>query len=454
MHDPTMPHVHAAAQALSPLPIRDTTVQHAALVCWSMGYHPIPVLDGDKPAAIEWAPYQTKRPPQRDIRQWWPPGSRRNLALVLGPIPRLLVLNLNRKHGDDGVSTLRRHGWTLPPTPTILTAHDGLAYCFKPPDRERYPYLWKTHPFVSGLPGIELRGAGGYQLVPPSALAATARDPAGRYRWAEPWTLMHLLADLAELPDWLRDLWITCDRAPAPPHRAGGTRGTRGKRHTVVASFDATTVCTPVPSAGIGPSGLAALLRDRDTMAGCATCLGWRADGGNFMCPLPGHAEAKPSASLYWNANGELVFRDWHRRSGKEFWALSEVYAAVVSGRIRTDDHGWARTLSNASMATWSLRLLVVAKRLEPYPVALPPLPDEAPASVARLYDGLTLLFGAKWAYEPGRPTMFTRAFAMDWCGVGEKTAWVGTHWLLRRRILVPAGTHRGRPVYLPGDPP
>jgi hypothetical protein len=167
-------------------------------------------------------------------------------------------------------------------------------------------------------------------------------------------------------------------------------------------------------SGGIGASGLAALLQDHETMEACAACLGWRADGGNFACPVPGHAEANPSASLYWNDNGELVFRDWHRRSGKEFWALSEVYAACVSGRLVTDADGLARTLSAASMATWSLRLLIVAKRLEPYPVELPPLPDGAPASVVRLYDGLTLLFGGKWAYEPGQPTMFTRSFAMD----------------------------------------
>ena len=98
-------------------------------------------------------------------------------------------------------------------------------------------------------------------------------------------------------------------------------------------------------------------------------CFGWRVDGGNFPCPLPGHEEARASASLYWNDNGELVFRDWHKRSGKEFWTLSEVYAACVSGRIPTDETGLARTLSHVSMAVWSLRMLVDAKRLEPYPV-------------------------------------------------------------------------------------
>jgi hypothetical protein len=449
-------------------------------MCWNMGYHPMPTRDGDKLAALEWAPYQERRLTQAEIRKWWPPGTRRNIALILGPIPRLLVLNINQKHGDDGLSTLQREGWTLPPTPTILTPHDGFAYCFKPPDRERYPFLFKTHPRVRGYPGIELRGTGGYQLIPPSYVAATARDPAGSYHWAEPWTLTQLFTDLADVPDWLLELWITCDRSPSPPTdyppKTSVKRAAHRQLRTVVVSKDATTVrsrdtttvCSQVVAGGcdttavcssstkgtgLGESGLAALLQDHETMEACAAYLGWRVDGGNFACPLPGHAEAKPSASLYWNSNGELVFRDWHKRSGKEFWTLSEVYAACVSGRIVTDEDGLARTLSNASMETWSLRLLIVAKRLEPYPVELPPLPDDARPSIVRLYDGLKLLFGGKWAYEPEQPTMFTRSFAMDWCGVSEKTAWVGTQWLLQRHIIVPAGKHKGRPVYLPGAP-
>ena len=224
--------------------MRDTSRQQAGLTLWTMAFHPFPTLDGEKKAAIEWAPYQTRRPTQAEIRKWWPPGSRRNLALVLGPIPRLLVLNVNQKHGHDGLSTLQQHGWTLPPTPTIVTPHDGFAYCFKPPDRERYPFLLRPIRRVRGHPGIELRGTGGYQLIPPSYVAATARDPAGSYRWAEPWTMTHLFTDLAEVPDWLLDLWISCDRSPDPPHHTGDTRGKRRRLHTVVASLDTTSTTT------------------------------------------------------------------------------------------------------------------------------------------------------------------------------------------------------------------
>jgi hypothetical protein len=102
-------------------------------------------------------------------------------------------------------------------------------------------------------------------------------------------------------------------------------------------------------------------------------------------------------------------------------------------------------------MATWRLRLLVDAKLVEPYPVELPPLPDDAPARVLKVYEGFHLLLACKWSYAPGHPTMFARAFAAGWCGVGILAAWEATQWLRQRQIIVPAGTYQGRPLYLPG---
>jgi hypothetical protein len=110
-----------------------------------------------------------------------------------------------------------------------------------------------------------------------------------------------------------------------------------------------------------------------------------------------------------------------------------------------------ALSLTAPSLATWRLRLLVDAKLIEPYPVDLPPLPDDAPARVLKVYEGFKLLLACKWAYAPGHPTMFARAFAAGWCGVGLLAAWEATQWLLQRQIIVPAGRYKGRPLYLPG---
>jgi hypothetical protein len=125
-------------------------------------------------------------------------------------VAHLLVLNINQKHGHDGLKTI--NGYSLPTTPTILTPHDGLAYCFSIPDRERYPFGFRTHQEVRDFAGIELRGGGGYQLVPSSHVEATTRDPAGDYRFAPGWILERLMISLVPPPDWLLELWIATDR--------------------------------------------------------------------------------------------------------------------------------------------------------------------------------------------------------------------------------------------------
>jgi hypothetical protein len=270
--------------------VPDTTMQDAAMVFWHLGYHTIPTID--KEAAEKWRRYQTRQPTDAEIRKWWPPGSRRNLAVLLGPRLRLLCLNVNMKHGHDGQRTLRREEWSVPPTPTILTPHGGFAYLFRVPDRERYPFPFKTHQAIQGLPGLELRGEGSYQLVPPSQVDATTRDPAGRYEWQEPWTPAHLNdRDLADLPDWLLTLWITTDRSPSPsPHQPPNPllkSAGQSRLHTVVVSKDATTVCnrdtttvcSQTPEGGSDQLLCVVLLR-----LPVSTCWDWESQGFRRCC--------------------------------------------------------------------------------------------------------------------------------------------------------------------------
>jgi len=205
---------------------------HEAQLYRAQGFHPIPIKAGTKELALakgQRATYERRPPTTQELRTWYR-DDRKNIALLLGRIPHLLVLNINMKHGYDGFETLR--GYPLPPTPTILTPHGGLVLLFRLPDRERYPFPFKLHPEVKDWPGIELRGTGGYQLVPSSRLDTTTRkdgtvDPAGTYRFDDAWAMARLLGDLADLPSWLLDLWITCDRAlppsTTPPPKAGDT---------------------------------------------------------------------------------------------------------------------------------------------------------------------------------------------------------------------------------------
>jgi hypothetical protein len=164
-----------------------------------------------------------------------------------------------------------------------------------------------------------------------------------------------------------------------------------------------------------------------------------------FLCFLPGHQEVHPSARWMWQDDGMVLYHDMHQRSGRLYWTLPEVYAALVSGKVRP--------LKRASKKTWRLRLAVDAGLVQPYPVAMPPLPPDAPPLERRLYDGFRLLLACKWVHKAEAPTMFGRAFAAGWCGIPEGSFWLAMQGLLRRKILVRAGYEEGRPVYLPGVP-
>src|SRR5688572_23240751 len=105
----------------------------------AQGFGPIPCEPGTKKASVRWERYRHGyRLTTQQMHDAWPLGSQHNIALLLGPAYHLLVLNVNQKHGNNGASTL--NGYPLPATPTILTPHDGWAYCFRVPDRERYPF--------------------------------------------------------------------------------------------------------------------------------------------------------------------------------------------------------------------------------------------------------------------------------------------------------------------------
>jgi hypothetical protein len=92
-----------------------------------------------------------------------------------------------------------------PPIPEVITPSGGRAYLFKVPG---LPHPFRLHNYPKGWKGLELRGAGAIQVMPPSRL------PNGRYRFADGWTLEQLMGDLADLPPWLLERWIAlCTRA-------------------------------------------------------------------------------------------------------------------------------------------------------------------------------------------------------------------------------------------------
>lgn len=123
------------------------------------------------------------------IRQWWQRWPRALIGMPTGRVSGVIVIDLDVREGYDGADALRNledaYG-ELPETITALTAGGGQHLYWKYPG-------WDVRNSASKLGlGIDVRGDGGYVIVPPSRMAD------GRaYEWeaSNP-------DGMAELPVW------------------------------------------------------------------------------------------------------------------------------------------------------------------------------------------------------------------------------------------------------------
>jgi hypothetical protein len=132
-------------------------------VALAMGLAAFPIPAGQRKAPPGWAQRAS-----RDPGQPWPDGSNTGIACRASNI---VVLDLDRKNGRDGITAFRRlcagHGQPWPETLTVATPNAGLHLYFTAPDR---PPIAST---ISELgPGIDIRApgyaSGGYVVGPGS----------------------------------------------------------------------------------------------------------------------------------------------------------------------------------------------------------------------------------------------------------------------------------------------
>jgi hypothetical protein len=438
-------------------------------------FWPIPCEPGSKKAAVLWTVYQKRVMTVPEMHDAWPLHGNNNIALVLGPAAHLLALNVNMKHGHNGRRTL--NGYPLPATPTILTPHDGFAYLFRVPDREHYPFGFTNHPSIRDLPGIELRGAGGYQLVPSSHVDATARDPAGDYRFDPGWTLTRLMLDLVDLPAWLLDLWITLDRgakifgrdepttignaqkplsaaglptdlSPPSPHTPQNRSQARPP-HTAhnnkprdLSSGAPVLLETNPTIKSLNSYAIRRLFGDWDANAAAAQFLGLGRAPATLLCW--NHPDTTPSMSLYVEQRtGAWKIHDWHDDA---HYALADIFARHIIGHT-------VRLKGTPTLATWWKRLLLACKYLDAPDVPRQVLPQDARQSVVQVYEGFLLNVACHWLTQPGCAVPFTQGFAIAWCGMKSKHLVEYALYRLRHDgQMRPAGRQNGSQVFLPGE--
>jgi hypothetical protein len=161
------------------------------------------------------------------------------------------------------------------------------------------------------------------------------------------------------------------------------------------------------------------------------------------------YADEGVVARLFEFLEIEPQHRDWNKNGRAVAWTngqanpLPAVYAARKGS-------GRSRKMSRQEHAAWGRRLLHDTGFLKPWPVGARRLPDtiadDAPERL--VYEGFLLLVGLTWQVFPEGPVLFSRDFAVPWCGVSERHFRMAWAWLQEAEYVGPAGWVKVGPWY------
>lgn len=136
-----------------------------ALKYLSMGWSVVPLKPKEKIPSIEWKEYQTRLPTREELKHWFTSTNTPNIAVVTGKVSNLVVVDLDGAEGLNEGLRLNLH------SPITNITGRGKQLFYKHPG----DVIRNT---VKKYPGVDLRGDGGYVVVPPSI------HPTGkRYHW-------------------------------------------------------------------------------------------------------------------------------------------------------------------------------------------------------------------------------------------------------------------------------
>jgi hypothetical protein len=123
-----------------------------------------------------------------EIREWWSRFPDANVAIPTGSVSRLVVLDVDPRHGgNESLAALEAKHSSLPATLQSKTGGGGLHFFFSLASAQ----MIRNSAGKLG-PGLDVRGDGGYVVVPPSVHPETKE----LYHWANK-------AKPALVPTWL-----------------------------------------------------------------------------------------------------------------------------------------------------------------------------------------------------------------------------------------------------------
>jgi len=364
-----------------------------------------------------WRQFQDRCPSGGEVGAW---TDAECFGVVTGTLSGVVVLDVD----PGGDKSLR--GLHLPDTMVAETPR-GRHYYFRCP-----PGSLRSSAGI--LPGVDVRGDGGYAILP---------GPDGR-EWAFG---MGDFESLADCPEWLLQL---ARKGPGPQPKQASVPTPKPRPLPVQEPADAPIL------AGSLDKNLGRWFTHPEVATRCARVMGADVErvGQNFLDILPSSKpDTVPSANLYQRPSGVIVYRSFRIDDGN--LSLDEVRASIAYGRLtrlsKRDATG--RFLGfRPEQAVWSIRLLIEAGLVKPAKVPHKPLTDDAPPSARKVYQGFLDLLGAKWLHTYGEPTMYARKFTMAWCGITEKQARTGIQWLVRNEYITKVGEHRRSWVFMPSE--
>ncbi|MBJ6799327.1 DUF3987 domain-containing protein [Geomonas propionica] len=143
----------------------------------------IPLEPRGKKPRIRWTDFQSRLATQEELTHWFADG-RNNIGIVTGKISGLVVVDFDTNEAIE-MAKIKN----FPKTALVKTGRGYHAYC-------RYREGVRNFQKRDDLPGIDLRGDGGFVVAPPSIHASGAV-----YTWVPNRSIGDL--PLADLPGWI-----------------------------------------------------------------------------------------------------------------------------------------------------------------------------------------------------------------------------------------------------------
>jgi hypothetical protein len=177
-----------------------------------LGFYVFPCRRGSKEPAVPWSTEATRT--REQIAIWWQHEPEWNLAVACGP-SKLVVIDLDGQDGVDSWNRIADEYPDFPETGMVRTGSGGIHLWFNRGDNDRI-----RNSVRRVASGIDVRGQGGYVIVPPS-LHASGRA----YTWeCSP-------AAVIAMPAWLTELILASTPSGLAPKRdQQSVRGAGGQQ--------------------------------------------------------------------------------------------------------------------------------------------------------------------------------------------------------------------------------